>query len=299
MPKSRDYVGPYRLMRLIHAGTSTQIWEAAKDETAKSVAIKVLKDAVIGDKEQIAALKNEQEIAKSMSSPRVLKLIEAGAEGGQVWTAFELFSNTQFKNLIRMGVDEYGFMLPKIVQRAAEGMYYMHTKDWIHRDVKPENFLVSRDEDVKISDYCIAIKKPSGFSKLFGKVKVQGTRSYMSPELIRAKGIDERSDIYSFGCMLFELITGKLPYTASTPDELLNKHLSAQVPSPVPFNNNVSTEFAEVVKRMMAKKKENRPSSMWELLKDLRTVKIFKKQPRVPERHPFDHLEDGDKGFEI
>ena len=86
----------------------------------------------------------------------------------------------------------------------------------------------------------------------------QGTRSYMAPEQIRRKVCDERTDIYSFGCVLYELCTGKPPFTGDTPNDLLNKHLSASIPSPIVHNDNVSREFADLVKSMMAKRPDDR-----------------------------------------
>ena len=166
----------------------------------------------------------------------------------------------------------------------------MHTKGWIHRDIKPDNFLVSRDGETKLIDFQIAEKKKSGLGKLFHRSVVQGTRSYMSPEQIRGKPCDERADIYSFGCVLFESVTAKAPFTGSTPNELLNKHLKANIPSPVVYNENVSSEFAALVRSMMAKSPENRPQSMWEFLKEVRQMKIFKRTPKVPEVSVFDDL---------
>lgn len=110
----------------------------------------------------------------------------------------------------------------------------------------------------------------------------------MSPEQIRGKRLDPRSDIYSFGCVLFEMVTGKLPYTGESPNDLLNKHISAPIPSPLVANDNVTPEFAAIIRNMMAKRPEERPESMWELLKTLRVTKIFKKPPRIPETSIFD-----------
>ncbi|WP_417740113.1 serine/threonine-protein kinase [Rosistilla oblonga] len=299
MAKMRDFLGPYRLVRLIRNGATSQIWEAVEDASGNRVAIKLLKDNFKDDKEEIASLKNEFEVASSMNSPLVLKAFHHGVENGIPHNVFELASETSFRNLVRMGVDAYGFMLQKMIQKSAEGLYYMHTKDWIHRDIKPDNFLVTREGDVKLIDYRIAEKKRTGLKAMFYKPKVQGTRSYMSPEQIRAKGIDERSDMYSYGCTLFELVTGKPPYTATSPTELLNKHLTGQVVSPLAGNPNVSPEFSELIKKMMAKKKESRPASMWEFLKELRAITLFKKSPRIPDVHPFDQLEKGEKGFNL
>ena len=195
------------------------------------------------------------------------------------------------KQALRRGPESLAFMLDKIVEQAAEGLYYMHTKNWIHLDIKPDNFLVSRDGTTKLIDFTIAEKKKTGLSKLFHSAKMaKGTRSYMAPEQIRKKVCDERTDIYAFGCVLYELCTGRPPYTGDTPNDLLNKHLTASIPSPIVHNDNVTKEFADIVKRMMAKRPDDRFASMWDFLKEFRSTEIFKKRPRKPEISVFDHM---------
>ena len=183
-------------------------------------------------------------------------------------------------------------MLDKIVEQCTEGLYYMHSQGWVHCDIKPDNFLVSRDGTVKLIDFTISQKIKTGFSRWFSRKtrNIAGTRSYMSPEQIRGQALDQRSDIYSFGCVLYELVTGKPPYTGSSPSELLNKHLSAPIPSPLVINDNVTQEYAAIIRAAMAKKPTERPASMWELLKTLRGTKAFKRPPRIPESSIFDDV---------
>ena len=95
------------------------------------------------------------------------------------------------------------------------------------------------------------------------------------------------------GCMIYELITGKAPYTGNTPNELLSKHLSASVPSLLVGNDNVSAEFNNIIRKMLAKKPEERPQDMWDVLKMIRATPIFKKPPRIPDTNPFDDYQGG------
>lgn len=291
MTKSRDFLGPYRLARLIRVGSTAEVWEAIKDGDDQRYALKVLKQSLSKDKSEIALLKHEYNVAKDLNSPRVIKILEYREDSGRPYLVLELFSELNMKQALRRGPESLGFMLDKIVEQAAEGLYYMHTKNWIHLDIKPDNFLVSREGQVKLIDFTIAEKKKSGLGKLFHSAKVaKGTRSYMAPEQIRRKVCDERTDVYAFGCVLYELCTGKPPYTGDTPNDLLSKHLTASIPSPVVHNDNVTKEFADLVRSMMAKKAENRPASMWEFLKTYRTTEIFKKRPRKPEISVFDDM---------
>lgn len=291
MTKTRDFLGPYRLTRLIRSGSTAEVWEAIEEHDQKRVALKILKQNYHNDKNELALLKHEYNVAKDLSSPRIVKMYEHRIENGRPFLVMELFSELNMKQALRRGPDSLAFMLKKIIEQAAEGVYYLHTKNWIHRDIKPDNFLVSREGEVKLIDFTIAERKKSGLSKLFHSTKnVQGTRSYMAPEQILGRVCDERTDVYAFGCVLFEACTAKTPYTGSNPNDLLSKHLNASVPSPIVHNANVTKEFAELVKRMMAKKPAQRPPSMWDFLKEFRTLEVFKKRPRKPEISVFDDM---------
>jgi serine/threonine protein kinase len=292
MTKVRDFLGPYRLARLIRLGSSCQVWEAIETQTGDRYALKVLRDDFRQNKQEVGFLKTEFEIARNLNHPNVIKMYDLVLTGNAPFLVLELFSELNMKQALRRGPDSIAYMLDKIIEQCTEGLYYMHSQGYVHCDIKPDNFLVSRHGEVKLIDFTISQKIKKGIWKLIGsKAKnIQGTRSYMAPEQIRGKPLDARSDIYSFGCVLFELVTGKLPYTGESPNDLLNKHISAAIPSPMVANDNVTNEFAAVIKSMMAKKPEDRPESMWELLKTMRVTKIFKKQPRIPENSIFDDL---------
>jgi len=291
MSKSRDFLGPYRLARLIRMGSTAEVWEAIEENTGKRYALKVLRAGLKTDKAEIALLKHEYTVAKDLSSPRVIKVHEFREEQGRPMLVLELFSELNMKQALRRGPDSLGYLLDKIVEQAAEGLYYMHTKRWIHLDIKPDNYLVSREGVTKLIDFTISEKKKKGLGKLFHRAKMaKGTRSYMAPEQIRRKVCDERTDLYSFGCVLYELVTGKPPYTGDTPNDLLNKHLNASIPSPIVHNDNVTREFADLVKKMMAKRPDARIESMWEFLKFYRGIEIFKKKPKPPEISVFDSM---------
>ncbi len=291
MSKSRDFLGPYRLARLIRLGSTCEVWEAIEEQSQKRFALKILRHNIRDDRTEIALLRHEYNVAKELASPRIIKVMEYRVDSGTPFLVMELFSELNIKQALRRGPESLAFMLDKIVEQAAEGLYYLHTKNWIHLDVKPDNFLVSREGVVKLIDFTIAQKKKTGLSKLFHSAKVaKGTRSYMAPEQIRRKVCDERTDIYAFGCVLFEMCTAKPPYTGDTPNDLLNKHLTASIPSPIVHNENVSKEFANLVKSMMAKKPDDRPPSMWEFLKQFRTIEVFVKRPRKPRVSVFDSM---------
>ena len=290
MAKERDIIGQYRIARIIYNGNSSQVWEAVKQPEGTRVALKTLKPKYAEDKDEIGFMKNEAEAGKSLQHPNIIKVLEFGVDKNTPFVALELFSEISLKKAIRKGPESIAYMLPKIIQKSCEGLYAMHSQGYLHCDVKPENFLVNREGDIKVIDFSLAQKIKTGLAKLFsGKPKaVAGTMSYMSPEQIKAGALDPRSDVYSFGCVLFELASGKPPYTGTSPSDLLNKHISAPIPSPVVGNDNVTQDFANVLKKMMAKKPADRYENIWEAFKVLKVTKVFKSPPRIPESSIFD-----------
>ncbi|PAY18549.1 protein kinase [Rhodopirellula sp. SM50] len=292
MTKTRDYYGPYRLTRLIRSGSTAEVWEAIHEHDQERFALKILKGQMAKDKNEVNLLKHEFNVGKDLqNSPRIIKILDYSIANDRPFLVLELFSELNIKQALRRGPDSLAFMLDKIIEQAGEGIYYMHTRNWIHLDLKPDNFLVSRDGETKLIDFTITEKKKTGLSKIFHRKNLaKGTRSYMAPEQIRRKVCDERTDIYSFGCVLFEMATGKPPFTGDTPNDLLNKHLTASIPSAIAYNNNVTKEFADLIKRMMAKSASARPDSMWDFLKEIRSIQLWTKRPRKPEISVFDSM---------
>lgn len=291
MTKSRDFLGPYRLARLIRLGSTAEVWEAIDEGSKERFALKVLKQSLSKNRAEVGLLKHEYNVAKDLSSPRIVKVFDYREEGGRPFLVMELFSELNMKQALRRGPESLAFMLDTIIQQAIEGLYFMHTKNWIHLDIKPDNYLIGRDGTTKLIDFTIAEKKKKGLSRLLHRSKVaKGTRSYMAPEQIRRKVCDERTDIYAFGCVMYELVTGKPPYTGDTPNDLLNRHLSASIPSPIVHNDNVTKDFADLTRKMMAKKPDARPDSLWDVLQTFRKIQIFNKTPVKPEISVFDDM---------
>jgi serine/threonine protein kinase len=284
--KVRDFLGRYRLTRLIRVGNSCAVWEAVKDGSDDRLALKVLRQDLRGDKEELGYLKHEFEVAEKLKHPNIIRIHEFKLDKQTPYLAMELYSEKNMKQALRSGVDRYAYYVPKIVEGTAQALYHLHENGWAHCDIKPDNILVSEQGEVKLIDFTISEKM--GF-RFFGRKKnIKGTRSYMSPEQIRGKGLDARSDLYSFGCVLFELLSGKPPYTGSTPNELLEKHLTAAIPSVQVHNDNVTPEGANIIKRMMAKSLKDRPETMWEFLREFRHVRLFKKAPKKSEKLAID-----------
>jgi serine/threonine protein kinase len=250
------------------------------DLKGERLAIKLLSGDAARDREEVNFLKHECHVGRGLDHPNVIKIYDFGSERDAAYLVMELFQGQNLKQLINQGVEALAPIAGDIIRKAAAGLAYFHAQGWIHRDIKPDNFLTSPQGDVKLIDFALATRRKGGLARLFaGKAKIQGTRSYMSPEQIRGQSLDARADIYSFGCTVHELLSGKPPYTGTSTNDLLTKHLRAPIPPLQASNRNVGDDFAQVVRRTLAKKPEDRPASMEDFLNETRGMKIFKVPP--------------------
>ena len=271
MTQTGQYLGSYRLLSIVGNGRMCQVWEAMNDALNERFALKVLPTEYARDRQQLALLRHEFMIGHDLRHANVIRTYEFDTGRQLPFLALEYFGPANLKQLILQGTDRMAYLAPKIIQQAAEGLSYVHQQGWIHRDIKPNNFLVGPKGDVKLIDFALGERRHGFFGRLFHRQsKVQGTRSYMSPEQIRRECLDPRADIYSFGCMVQELVTGKPPFTGNSESELLNKHLRSQPPSLEGLNRNVTTEFSQLIKRTLAKKPSSRPESMEAFLTEMR-----------------------------
>jgi serine/threonine protein kinase len=278
------YIGPYRLLNVVNTGRTSQIWQAYDDGQQRIVGIKVLLEKYQKDREEMGYLRWEYLVGRKVVHPRIIEIYSFEIDRGVSYLAMEWFPAPNLKQRLLQGVDKFAYLLPKIIEQASEALGYFHRQGWVHRDVKPDNFLVADSGDVKLLDLSLAQRSRRGLAKLFaGKSKVQGTRSYMSPEQIRGRAVDQRADLYSFGCMLHELLSGRPPFTGASANELLNKHLKAPPPSLEAADRNVTPEFAQLVRRTLAKSPAARPESFDEFLREFRTMRVYKNPPRPPQ----------------
>ncbi|MCU0959610.1 MAG: serine/threonine protein kinase [Pirellulaceae bacterium] len=281
MAGGRDYLGSYRLVRLIRTGATCQVWEAVRDH--ERVAIKFLQPEVRNDKLEIGYLRHESEVGRRLHHPNVIEIHTFHIDRSIAFLVMEYHPGKNVKMLIRQGFDSFGYLVPKIIEQAALGLQYLHQQGWVHRDIKPDNFLVTDNGDVKLIDFALAWRIPTGLARLFARrTRVQGTRSYMAPEQIRGRALDGRTDVYAFGCMIYELLTGRLPFTGISPEDLLRKHLTGAIPAVMSGNRNVTPDFNDLVSQMMAKEPAERPASMEEFLRYFHAVRVFRSLPKPP-----------------
>lgn len=275
------YVGPYRLLNQLATGQSTEIWEAVLDSERKRVALKRLQK-VKRNRQQLQFLRHEYAVGAKLEHPRIIKIEELGASSKELYLVMELFAVPNLKQLIYAGVDKIAHQAAGIIDQAAESLAYLAAQGWVHCDVKPDNFLVAPSGELKLIDFALATRPKTGLAKMLAmKVKPQGTMSYMSPEQILGKPVDFKADVYSLGCTVYELVSGKKPYTGMTTKELLQKHLAGQIPSLEAANRNITPEFGALIRRTLAKKPEERPT-LSDFRREVQSIAVFKVRPKPP-----------------
>jgi serine/threonine-protein kinase len=281
---AQQFVGNYRLFHLIRAGPIYEIWAVRPISETTPYAMKWLPKGPKHTRQAVSELKHEYQVGSTLDHPAVIRTYEFDMTSNGSYMLLELFKYPNLKQRIVAGYRHMHPNAKEILTAVTAGLAHLNERGWIHRDIKPDNFLVSDDhQQVKLIDFNLTRKEAGGLSKLFGvKTKVQGTHSYMAPEQIRGQHVDARTDIYSLGCMIHEFFSGKAPYTANSPNELLQKHLTSRPPLLTVFDKNITPEFAQYVLRMMAKDPKHRPETMKDVMMEIKSQKIFYNKPQVP-----------------
>ena len=280
MSRAEEYFGPYRVVNVVNVGQTSTLLQGFDPINRVFVGIKTLQNRFSKDREQLSYLKWEFDVAKTLDHEKIIKIHQFAWDNKRPYLLMEWFPEMNVKTIVNSGYNAYAYMVIPIVYGMAESLAYLHSKKWVHRDVKPDNFLYGEGKGLKLIDFALTKKKKTGFAAKFGfRSTAQGTASYIAPEQILSKVIDPRSDIYSLGCTIFELLSGRPPYTANSPTELLQKHVTAQIPSITAKNRNVTPEMADLLYWMLAKRPDGRPQDCTELYKLLTAARIFKKNP--------------------
>lgn len=279
----QSMIGVYKIVSFIAGGKNSQVWEVQAGDGQKRIALKQLTAEAMKDAEQVAAMKNEFTIGKQLDHPNIIKYLD-GHWGTmfkkESYFTMELFNAPNLKAQLFNNLTSVQVRLKRIVESAAMAYQHLHDKGFINRDIKPDNVLVNKSGELKVIDMSLAGKPAGALSKVFApKSKTaKGTRSYMAPEQIMRKPLSFQVDLYSFGVMLFEMLTGGPPFAGSTPNDLLMRHIQDPAPPPSMINSNITEEMDRIVLRLLAKKPDQRHKSFNEFLAEFRRVNPWKEE---------------------
>lgn len=292
MADVNETIDGYRLRSLLQTGQTSQVFEVVELKSNRHFAMKLLLPEAAESADHRATLFNEAEIGIRLTHQNVIRITRVSKSKATPHFIMEFFPSGSLR--LRLQAKDFAFIKEhsrKIFKQAGTGLAYMNACGYVHRDVKPDNILVNSIGDTKIIDFAITQKILKGFDKftaklgrMFGKkTRIGGTKSYMSPEQILKQDLDGRADVYSYGCTLYELTTGRKPFVGMTEQELLTKHFTEKPTSPVNHNKELTDEFGQLVLKMLAKKREDRFESFHEFLIALRKIKIYKDEKLVDE----------------
>jgi beta-lactam-binding protein with PASTA domain/predicted Ser/Thr protein kinase len=258
--------GRYQVVRKLGAGGMANVYLAEDQELGRRVAIKILNERHANDEQFVERFRREAKNAAALSHPNIVSIYDRGEAEGTYYIAMEYLDGRSLKELIVSRGPAPLNVAIEYVRQILSALRFAHRHGIVHRDIKPHNVLVDADGRVKVTDFGIA---RAGASQMTEAGSIVGTAQYLSPEQARGTGVDQRSDLYSLGIVLYELVTGKLPFNGDTPVEIAMKHLSQMPELPSTIRPELPRELDLVVTRALAKDPDERYQSAEEMDADL------------------------------
>jgi eukaryotic-like serine/threonine-protein kinase len=279
--RTDEQIDEYHLVRRIHDGQNSRVWEVFDEVSEEHLAMKILTDANARDKHFRKALRHEWEVARRLDHPNVIGCDRFVEDQDTAYIIMELFVSRNIKERILSRQKDFLARHARgIMQQTAEALAAIHTGGWVHRDVKPANILVNSDGEVRLIDFGLAEPSVSRWQRLLPRRRVaQGTISYMSPEQIRGERVDARADIYCLGATFYEMVTGRPPLVGQTRSDLLQKHLTEPPRPATALNADLSDEFAALLQWMLEKRPEHRPPQVDVVLLRLQETPLLRGEP--------------------
>jgi serine/threonine protein kinase len=263
-----DQLDHYRLEALVARSGMASIYRATDMRTGRQVAIKIPHPEMEADPVLFERFKREEEIGLKLDHPGVMK-VYADNDRSRVYMVMEWVDGRLLRNILAEQRRLPAGRAIALTIAISDALDYVHRNGVVHRDLKPENIMVDANDRIKLIDFGIAGK--SGARRLtFGKLsQVVGTPDYISPEQVKGKRGDGRSDLYSLGVMLYEMVTGKTPFPGANPFAIMNDRLMNNPVPPRELDPGISPELQETIYRAMEREPQNRYSTANEFAWDL------------------------------
>ncbi len=271
--------GRYQIIEELGKGGMGRVYKVNDTDIKEKIALKLLKPEIAADEKTIERFRNEIKLARKIAHKNVGRMFDLGRAEGTYFITMEYVPGQDLKGLIRQTGRLAVETTLSIAKQICEGLEEAHRLGVVHRDLKPSNIMIDRDGNVRIMDFGIARSlKAKG---LTGAGMMIGTPEYMSPEQAEAKDVDHRADIYSLGIILYEMLTGQLPFEGDTPISIAMKHKSEGFTSPNALNSQISDDLNDLILKCLKKAKADRYQAVEEVSREL--DRIEKKIP-LPQR---------------
>ncbi len=261
--------GRYMIVRKLGAGGMADVYLAEDQELGRRIAIKILNDRHANDAQFIERFRREAKNAAALNHPNIVSIYDRGEAEDTYYIAMEYLDGRTLKELVVGRGPAPVNVAVEYARQILSALRFAHRHGIVHRDIKPHNVLVDREGRVKVTDFGIA---RAGTSQMTEAGSIVGTAQYLSPEQARGTEVDQRSDLYSLGVVLYELLTGQTPFDGETPVEIAMKHLSATPRPPSQIRRGVPRDLDMVVMRALAKDPSARYQSAEEMEADLERV---------------------------
>jgi serine/threonine protein kinase len=292
--KTPERIGKYLIINEVGRGSTGTVYLSHDPYYGRDVAIKVYNIDSGGDDERARIARkmflSEAHMVGMLQHPNILPIFDAGEEGGHCYIVTEhvhgartLAAYTRADNLLR--VDD----VVEIMFKCAKALHYAHSRGVIHRDIKPSNIMLTQDSDVRIIDFGIALVADSEISRIEG---IAGSPSYMSPEQVQSLELSNRSDLYSLGAVMYELLTGSRPFRAGNLAKLLHQIVYATPPPIHTLREEIPEDLENVVATALLKEPEQRYKSGLDFAADLTRVhqKLRQRYARMDQHEQFSLL---------
>jgi len=280
--------GRYEIQEKIGTGGMAVVYRGHDMKLERNVTIKVMKDEFTGEASFKNRFDTEARSAARLSHPNIQSVYDAGEDNGVYYIVMEYIHGDSLKHVIQEnGPFDEKLTLSIAVQMAA-ALSHAHKNGVIHRDIKPQNILISVDGTIKITDFGIA--RSADVSTATVTANAVGSVYYFSPEQARGGYVDEKSDIYSLGITIYEMLTGHVPFDGNNSVAIALKHINSDLPDIRQFNPSVSDVMIAIVKKATEKKKDDRYNTIDDMLSDLKAAMVYAKEDRKTEAKSTDNV---------
>ena len=270
LPTGSVFGGRYQIIEPLGRGGMGRVYRALDVKANEEVAIKLIRPDIAEDKRTLERFVNEIKLAHRVSHRNIGKMYHLGEDQGLHYITMEYVPGEDLKSFIHRSRRLDIATTVAIAKQVCSGLSEAHDAGIVHRDLKPSNVMIDKDGNAKILDFGIA--RAAGAPGVTAEGSVIGTPEYMSPEQVEGLEADRRSDIYSFGVILFEMVTGRLPFAAETPFVVAFKHQSERPTPPEELNPQIPPQLSAVILRCLEKDRAKRYQTVEDLCRDLSGV---------------------------
>jgi serine/threonine protein kinase len=274
LPEKGDLLDKYQILATLGQGATSVVYKAMNIFIKAEVALKILKPIVIFEDAYIQdKFLNEAINVARLFHPGAVKVIDAEKRGKYTYMVMEYVDGLTLEQVLENNSTIKPNLVVKIAIQLCKALDYAQRMGIIHRDIKPANIMLSKEGNVKLTDFGLAklVNEPDQYQTISGKI--YGTPYYMSPEtFLSPDNVDIRSDMYSLGATLYHLLTGAVPFETNSIPKIIYMHAYQQPIPPAKINHDISTSFSNIIMKMLEKDPANRYESYLELYKDLKNI---------------------------